>query len=47
MLASTDAVLWTILSFASVIFILGVVLYALVRPFTHRDYVPGRWVHLP
>jgi hypothetical protein len=47
MLASTDAVLWTIASYAFVIFVLGFVLYALVRPFTHRDYEQGRWVHLP
>ena len=42
MLASAS-VLWTIATFAFVIFVLGFVLYALVRPFTHRE--PGRWVH--
>jgi uncharacterized membrane protein len=49
MLAATNAVLWTIVTFAFVLFILGFVLYALVRPFTHRDHRhrSGLWVHLP
>ena len=47
MLVLADSGLWAIVSIASVVFILGVVLYGLVRPFTHRNYVPGRWEHLP
>lgn len=49
MLAVTNATLWTIVSFAFVISTLGLVGYALVRPFTHRDHQHrrGLWVHLP
>jgi uncharacterized membrane protein len=49
MLAATNAVLWTIVTFALVLFVLGFVLYAFVRPFTHRDHQhrSGLWVHLP
>ena len=49
MLAETSAVLWTIATFACVVFVYGFVLYALVRPFTHRDHKhqSGLWVHLP
>jgi hypothetical protein len=38
-----------ILVFSFVVVTLGVVAYALVRPFTHRDYRhrSGLWVHLP
>jgi hypothetical protein len=38
-----------ILVFSFVIFTLGVVAYALVRPFTHLRYRhrSGLWVHLP
>jgi hypothetical protein len=49
MLAATNAVLWTIVSFSFVLLTLGFVLYAVVRPFTHRDHRhrSGLWVHLP
>jgi hypothetical protein len=39
----------TIVVFAFVVFTLGFVLYALVRPFTHTHYEhqTGLWNHLP
>ena len=42
-------VLWTLASFTFVLFVLGVVVYALVRPFTYRHHKhrSGLWVHLP
>jgi hypothetical protein len=49
MFAEMSAVLGTIATFAFVLSVLGVVAYALVRPFTHRDHEhrSGLWVHLP
>lgn len=49
MLAVTNATLWTIATFSFVVFALGFVVYALVRPFTHRAYRhrSGLFVHLP
>jgi hypothetical protein len=49
MLAEMSAVLGTIATLAFVLFVLGVVVYAVVRPFTHRDHEhrSGLWVHLP
>ena len=45
----TTEVLWTLVSFAFVLFVLGLVVYALVRPFTQSHHEPGSgiWVHLP
>ena len=42
-------VFWIIATFAFVLGVLGVVLYALVRPFTHFGYKhqDDLWVHLP
>ena len=47
--AEVSAVLGIIATFAFVLFVLGVVLYALVRPFTHTDHVreDDLWQHLP
>lgn len=47
--AETTEVLWTLVTFAFVLFVLGLVVYALVRPFTHRHHEPGSgiWMHLP
>jgi hypothetical protein len=47
--AELSAVLGIIATFAFVLFVLGVVLYALVRPFTHTDHVheDNLWQHLP
>jgi hypothetical protein len=47
--AELSAVLGIIATFAFVLFVLGVVLYSLVRPFTHRDHVheDNLWQHLP
>jgi hypothetical protein len=47
--AELSVVLGTIATFAFVLFVLGVVVYALVRPFTHRDHVheDNLWQHLP
>jgi len=49
MFAAETEVLWTLASFAFVLFVLGLVVYALVRPFTHRHHEAGSgiWVHLP
>ena len=49
MLASTAAILGTIATFAFVLFTIGFVVYALVRPFTHvhHKHEEGLWVHLP
>ena len=49
MLAEMSAVLGTIMALAFVLFVLGVVVYALVRPFTHlhHEHRSGLWVHLP
>jgi hypothetical protein len=46
--AEVSAVLGIIASFAFVLFVLGVVVYALVRPFTHLDHKheDNLWVHL-
>ena len=47
--AEVSAVLGIIVTFAFVLSVIGVVLYALVRPFTHFDHKheDGVWVHLP
>lgn len=47
--AEVSAVLGIIATFAFVLFVIGVVLYALVRPFTHFDheYRDDVGVHLP
>ena len=47
--AEVSAVLGIIAVFAFVFVVLGVVLYALVRPFTHFDHVheDNLWQHLP
>lgn len=49
MLASTAGVLGIIATFTFVLFTLGVVLYAIVRPFTHihHEHESDLWVHLP
>lgn len=50
MLASeVSAVLAMIATFAFVFFVLAVVVYGLVRPFTHFDHVheDDLWQHLP
>jgi hypothetical protein len=49
MLAATSTVLGMIVTFAFVLFVLGFVVYALVRPFTHlhHEHRSGLWVHLP
>lgn len=49
MLAETSTFLWTIVTLAFVLFTLGFVAYALVRPFTHLHYRhrTGLWSHLP
>jgi hypothetical protein len=49
LVAELSAVLGIIGTFAFVLFVLGVVLYALVRPFTHFGYKheDDLWVHLP
>ena len=49
MLAEMSAVLGTIVALAFVLFVLGVVVYAIVRPFTHlhHEHRSGLWVHLP
>ena len=45
----TSAILGIVVTFASVLCILGLVAYALVRPFTHthHGHRSGLWVHLP
>jgi hypothetical protein len=47
--AETAAVIGIIATFAFVIFLLGFVAYAIVRPFTHthHEHRSGLWVHLP
>ena len=47
--AELSAVLGIIATFAFVLFVLVVVLYALVRPFTHFDHrhEDNLWQHLP
>ena len=47
--AQPGTVLGIIATFTFVLFVLGVVLYALVRPFTHFDHEhrDDLWVHLP
>ena len=47
--AELNAVLGIIATFAFVLVVLGVVLYALVRPFTHFDHAheDNLWQHLP
>ena len=47
--AELSAVLGIIATFAFVLIVLGVVLYALVRPFTHFDHVhkDNLWQDLP
>ena len=47
--AEVSAVLGIIATFAFVLIVLGVVLYALVRPFTHSDHTheDNLWQHLP
>ena len=47
--AEASTVLGIIASFAFVLSVLAVVLYALVRPFTHFDHKHEEdlWVHLP
>ena len=49
MLADATEVFATIAVFAFVAFTLGVVLYAIVRPFTHihHHHETGLWNHLP
>jgi hypothetical protein len=49
MLADTAAVLGIVVTFTFVLFALGFVLYALVRPFTHvhHEHESDLWVHLP
>jgi hypothetical protein len=49
MLATASEVLGVIAVFAFVIFVLGFVAYALVRPFTHlhHEHRSGLWSHLP
>ena len=49
LVAEVSTVLGIIASFAFVLSVLGVVLYALVRPFTHFDHKHEEdlWVHLP
>jgi hypothetical protein len=48
MVADTAAILGVIFTFAFVVFTLGFVAYALVRPFTHTDHEhrSDLWVHL-
>ncbi len=47
--AEVNEVLGIIATFAFVLVVLGFVLYALVRPFTHFDHEhrSDLWVHLP
>ena len=47
--AEVSAVLGIIATLAFVVVVLGVVAYALVRPFTHMDHVheDNLWQHLP
>ena len=47
--AEISAVIGIVVTFTFVLFVLGVVVYALVRPFTHADHEhrSGLWVHLP
>lgn len=47
--AEVSAVLGIIVTFAFVIFVLGFVVYAVVRPFTHfhHEHRSDLWVHLP
>ena len=50
MLAETTMeALGVIVTFAFVAFVIGFVLYALVRPFTHthHEHQGGLWQHLP
>jgi hypothetical protein len=51
MLADASTVLGPIAAFAFVLFAIGFVLYALVRPFTHLHYHRSGsgqlWQHLP
>jgi len=49
MLANTAALLGIVATFSFVLFTLGVVVYALVRPFTHvhHEHESDLWVHLP
>jgi len=46
--ADVGTVLGTVAVFAFVLFVLGVVVYALVRPLTHFDHKheDNLWVHL-
>jgi hypothetical protein len=47
--AGISAVIGIIVTFTFVAAVLGVALYALVRPFTHfhHEHRSGTWVHLP
>lgn len=49
MIAETSAALGTIATVAFVVFVLCIVVYALVRPFTHvhHEHRTGLWTHLP
>jgi hypothetical protein len=49
MVADTGEIFGVIFAFLFVIFTLGFVAYALVRPFTHREHEhrSDLWVHLP
>jgi hypothetical protein len=49
LVAELSAVLGIVATFAFVLFVLGVVSYALVRPFTHLGHVheDDLWQHLP
>jgi hypothetical protein len=49
MVADTGEILVVGFAFLFVVFTLGVVAYALVRPFTHREHEhrSDLWVHLP
>ena len=49
MLANSSEVIGTVVVFAFVLFTLGVVAYALVRPFTHihHEHRDNLWSHLP
>ena len=49
MLATSNDVFGVIVVFAFVVLTLGVVAYALVRPFTHthHEHHDGLWQHLP
>jgi hypothetical protein len=47
--AETSAVIGIIVTFTFVLSVLGVAVYALVRPFTHvhHEHRSGLWIHLP